>query len=88
MPEHGGDAKAKEFIAKLYANVPILDTGAHGTTITRGQGGQRGQFARINLFTIDQTLGGWCKADREHFFDGGSFDQIYVKKSGFGVKIG
>jgi sulfate transport system substrate-binding protein len=164
--KYGGDAKAKEFIAKLYANVPVLDTGARGSTITfaqRGQGdvliaweneayllerefgakfdvvapplsilaeppvavvdknvdkkGTRAvaeeylkylyseegqdlagknfyrpavsekaktkyakQFAKNNLFTIDQAFGGWEKADREHFADGGSFDQIYTKK--------
>src|ERR1039457_3278571 len=27
------DAKAKEFIAKLYKNVPVLDSGARGSTI-------------------------------------------------------
>jgi sulfate transport system substrate-binding protein len=164
--KYGGDAKAKDFVAKLYANVPILDTGARGATITfaqRGQGdvliaweneayllekefaakfdvvapslsilaepavavvdknvdkkGTRAvaeeylkylyteegqdiigknfyrpavsdkarakyasQFPRIKLFTIDEAFGGWEKADKEHFADGGSFDQIYTKK--------
>jgi len=164
--KYGGDAKAKEFVAKLYANVPVLDTGARGSTITFAQRGQgdvliaweneayllekefgakfdvvapplsilaeppvavvdknvdkKGtrvvaeeylkylyteegqdiagknfyrpamsekaktkyakQFAKINLFTIDQAFGGWAKADKEHFADGGSFDQIYTKK--------
>ncbi len=164
--KYGGDAKAKEFVAKLYANVPILDTGARGSTITfaqRNQGdvliaweneayllekefgakfdvvapplsilaeppvavvdknvdkkGTRAlaeeylkflyteeaqdiigknfyrpavsekakakyakQFAKINLFTIDQAFGDWEKADKDHFADGGSFDQIYTKK--------
>jgi sulfate transport system substrate-binding protein len=38
--KYGGDAKAKDFVAKLYANVPILDTGARGATITFAQRGQ------------------------------------------------
>ena len=162
----GNDAKAKEFVTKLLANVPVLDTGARGATITfaqRGQGdvliaweneayllgkefgtkfdvvapsisilaepavavvdknvdrkGTRAvaqayleylyteegqdiagknfyrpavsakaqakyakQFARIKLFTIDEAFGGWEKADKEHFSDGGSFDQIYTRK--------
>ena len=25
-------------------------------------------------------LGGWTKADKDHFVDGGSFDQIYTPK--------
>jgi sulfate/thiosulfate transport system substrate-binding protein len=164
--KYGGDAKAKEFVAKLYGNVPVLDTGARGSTITfaqRNQGdvliaweneayllekefgskfdviapslsilaepavavvdknvdrkGTRAvaeeylkylyseegqdiagrnfyrpaasekakakyakQFQKINLFTIDQAFGGWTKADKEHFADGASFDQIYTKK--------
>ncbi len=36
----GGDAKAKEFVGKLYNNVPILDTGARGSTITFAQRNQ------------------------------------------------
>lgn len=38
------------------------------------------QFPKINLFTIDEEFGGWAKAQKEHFDDGGIFDQIYVKK--------
>jgi sulfate/thiosulfate transport system substrate-binding protein len=30
----GGEAKAKEFVKAIYANVPVLDTGARGSTIT------------------------------------------------------
>ena len=161
----GSDAQAKDFVTKLYANVPVLDTGARGSSITfaqRNQGdvfisweneahllekefgskvdivypslsilaeppvavvdknvdrkGTRAvaqayleylytdegqdiagknfyrpispkaqakyakQLPKINLFTIEQAFGGWIKADKEHFADGGSFDQIYLKK--------
>ena len=162
----GSDAKAKEFVGNLFKNVPVLDTGARGSTITfvqRGVGdvllaweneaflalkefgpdkfeivapslsilaepsvavvdkvvdrkGTRAvaeeylkhlysdegqdiagrnfyrptsekakakydkQFAKISLFTIDQAFGGWAKADKAHFADGGSFDQIYTNK--------
>ncbi|MDB5871028.1 MAG: sulfate transporter, periplasmic sulfate-binding protein [Ramlibacter sp.] len=164
--KYGGDAKAKDFIGRLYANVPVLDTGARGSSITfaqRNQGdvfisweneayllekefgskvdvvypsisivaeppvsvvdrnvdrkGTRAvaeeylkylyteegqdiagknfyrpaisqkaqakyakQFPKLNLFTIEQAFGGWAKADKEHFADGGSFDQIYTRK--------
>ena len=164
--KYGSDAKAKEFIAKLFANVPVLDTGARGSSVTfaqRNQGDvfisweneafllekefgnkvdvvypslsilaeppvavvdknvdkkgtrtvaeaylkylytEEGQdiagknfyrpaisktaqakyakkFPAIPLFTIEQAFGGWAKADKDHFADGGSFDQIYVKK--------
>ena len=160
-----GDLKAKEFVTKLYANVPVLDTGARGSSITfaqRNQGdvfisweneahllekefgskvdivypslsilaeppvavvdknvdrkGTRTvaqayleylysdegqdiagrnfyrpispkaqakyakQLPKVNLFSIEQAFGGWAKADKEHFADGASFDQIYLKK--------
>ena len=38
------------------------------------------QFPPIKLFTIDDTFGGWAKAQQTHFSDGGVFDQIYTKK--------
>ncbi len=162
----GNDAKAKEFVSKLFANVPVLDSGARGSTVTfaeRGVGDvllawenearlslkefgadkfdivyppisilaeppvavvdktvdRRGtralaqayleylytpegqeiaaknfyrpidpkvaekyakQFPRTHLFTIDEVFGGWAKAQKTHFADGGVFDQIYSRK--------
>jgi len=164
--KYGGDAKAKDFVGSLYKNVPVLDAGARGSTITfvqRGVGdvllaweneanlalkefgadkfevvapsisilaeptvtvvdkvvdkkGTRAvaeeylkylysdegqdiagrnyyrptsdkakvkydkQFPKLTLFTIDEAFGGWTKADKAHFADGGSFDQIYTAK--------
>ncbi len=37
------------------------------------------QFAKLKLFTIDEGFGGWSRAQRTHFADGGIFDQISVK---------
>ncbi len=34
-------------------------------------------FAKVKLFTIDELFGGWQKAQKAHFADGGVFDQIY-----------
>jgi len=162
----GSPAKAEAFVRALYKNVPILDTGARGSTITfvdheigdvllawenealmalkelgprSGKGfevvvpsqsilaeppvavvdklarkhgtaevakaylqflytpeGQEiaarhfyrprdpqaaakhaAQFPKIQLFTIAEVFGGWAKAQKEHFADGGSFDRIY-----------
>ena len=164
--KYGSDAKAQEFVGSLYRNVPVLDAGARGSTITfvqRGVGdvllaweneaflalkefgrdkfeivvpsmsilaeptvavvdkvvdkkGTRAvaeeylkylysdegqdiagrnyyrptseaaklkydkQFPKLTLFTIDQAFGGWSKADKAHFADGGSFDRIYLSK--------
>jgi sulfate/thiosulfate-binding protein len=37
------------------------------------------QFVNVKLFTIDEVFGGWDKAQKTHFDDGGTFDQIYGK---------
>jgi len=159
------DAKAREFVGKLFKNVPVLDSGARGSTTTfveRGIGdvlisweneaflaqrelgpdkfeivipslsilaeppvtiidktvdkrktrtvaqayleylyseeGQEiaaknyyrptlvsvaakyeKQFPKVNLIKIDEAFGGWQKAQKTHFSDGGTFDQIYQK---------
>jgi sulfate/thiosulfate-binding protein len=160
---NGDEAKAKEFVTKLFKNVPVLDSGARGSTTTFVQRGigdvllaweneaflavnklgkdkfeiivpsmsilaeppvtvvdkvvdRRGtravaqayleylytregqeiaakhyyrprlnevarkyskQFTNVKLFTIDELFGGWQKAQKIHFSDGGVFDQIY-----------
>ena len=42
--KYGGDAKAREFVKKLYENVPVLDTGARGSSITFAQRAQGDVF--------------------------------------------
>ena len=160
---YGSPEKAKLFMAKLFRNVPVLDSGARGATTTfveRGQGDvliaweneallatnklgrgrfdivypsvsilaeppvavvdknvdkhgtraaaeaylkflytpeaqaiiarnyfrprnqqvaakYKAQFPNLKLFTIDRNFGGWAKAQRLHFNDGGLFDQEY-----------
>ena len=166
LEQNGNDeAKAKAFVGDLFKNVPVLDSGARGSTVTftqRGLGdvllaweneaylslqefgadkfeivvpslsilaepsvtivdsvvdrkgtrktaeaylqflyspeGQEiaaknfyrprlkevatryaDRFANVKLVTIDQSFGGWRKAQEIHFADGGVFDQIYQK---------
>ncbi len=162
----GNEKSAQEFLSKMYKNVPVLDSGARGSTTTfieRGIGDvlltweneallaikelgpekveivvpsvsvlaeppvavvdkvvdRRGtrkqaeaylqylyteegqeiaaqnyyrptnekvakkyaaQFPKVKLLTIDDIAGGWTKAQRTHFVDGGVFDQIYQSK--------
>lgn len=158
----GDETKVKDFIKTLYQNVPVLDTGARGSTTTFAQRGigdvflsweneahlienefpgktqivipsisilaeppvavveknakKRGTeelakaylahlytpeaqdiagkhfyrprnskslakwsktFPKINLVHIDREFGGWAKAQKVHFSEGGTFDQIY-----------
>jgi sulfate/thiosulfate transport system substrate-binding protein len=158
------EAKAQDFVTRLYKNVPVLDSGARGSTTTFAQRGigdvllsweneaylalnelgkdkvevvvptisilaeppvavvdkyankhgnaevakayleflytEEGQeigaknfyrprlekvaakyadrFPKLQLFTIDELFGGWQKAQKRHFDDGGVFDKIYT----------
>ncbi|MTD95800.1 sulfate ABC transporter substrate-binding protein [Hyphomicrobium sp. xq] len=38
----------------------------------------KAQLSPVKLFTIDEVFGGWAKAQKTHFDDGGIFDQIYA----------
>ena len=40
-----------------------------------------GTFTAVQLFTIDEVFGGWTKAQKTHFADGGVFDAIYKPRS-------
>jgi len=161
--KYGGEGQTREFVRKLFANVPVLDSGARGSTTTfveRGIGDvllaweneaflavrelgpdkveivvpsvsiiaeppvaivdkvvdKRGtrkvaqayldylyapegqeiaakhfyrptladvakkyekQFAKVTLFPLSEYFGDWQKAQKTHFADGGTFDQIY-----------
>ena len=164
--KQGGDDAGKTFVSALYKNVPVLDSGARGSTTTFVQRGigdvaisweneaflvlkefgsdkyeivvpslsilaeppvavvdkvarkkgteavakayleylysDEGQdiagrnfyrprnqtiaakysnvFPKLELVTIDAEFGGWAKAQKTHFADGGVFDQIYLNK--------
>lgn len=59
--------EGQEIIARNYYR-PRLDAVAKKYAST---------FPNLNLITIDNTFGGWQKAQKTHFADGGIFDQIY-----------
>ncbi|MEN9905763.1 MAG: hypothetical protein RLZZ555_2328 [Pseudomonadota bacterium] len=42
--KYGGEDKAREFVKKLYENVPVLDTGARGSSISFAQRNQGDVF--------------------------------------------
>jgi sulfate transport system substrate-binding protein len=42
--KYGGDVKAKEFVTKLFTNVPVLDSGARGSSVTFAQRNQGDVF--------------------------------------------
>jgi sulfate/thiosulfate transport system substrate-binding protein len=62
--------EGQEIAAKNYYR-PRLDSVAKKYAAT---------FPKIKLVTIDDVFGGWQKAQKTHFADGGVFDQIYEFK--------
>ncbi len=36
------------------------------------------RFPKLELFTVNDQFGGWANVQKQHFDDGGSFDQIYA----------
>ncbi|HEY9397888.1 MAG TPA: sulfate ABC transporter substrate-binding protein [Burkholderiales bacterium] len=62
--------EGQEIAAKHYYR-PVVDSAAKK---------HAAQFKKIGLFTVDELFGGWQKAQKTHFDDGGVFDQIYQAK--------
>jgi sulfate/thiosulfate-binding protein len=62
LKKYGSEEKAREFVKAIYANVPVLDTGARGSTITfveRGVGDvlvawENEAFLAINRLGVDK----------------------------------
>ena len=60
--------EAQRLAAKHFYR-PVYPDNADAADIAR--------FTKSKLFTIDEVFGGWQKAQKVHFSDGGVFDQIY-----------
>ena len=57
--KYGSDAKAKDFVKALYKNVPVLDTGARGSSVTFAQRGQGDVFIswENEAYLLDKEFG-------------------------------
>jgi sulfate transport system substrate-binding protein len=78
--------KGTEAVARAYLEYLYTDEGqeiaARNYYRPRNQAvaaKYRDNFAKLDLFTIDEVFGGWAKAQKTHFADGGIFDQLYGK---------
>jgi sulfate transport system substrate-binding protein len=80
--KHGTLDLAKAYLEYLYSPVgqrlaarhyyrPVKPEHADASDLKR--------FPTVELVTVDDVFGGWQKAQRTHFADGGVFDQIYAK---------
>lgn len=76
----GNNATVQTFVKQLFNNVPVLDSGARGKVpINKNIAAAASKLPKLKLFTIDEVFGGWKKAQKTHFVDGGIFDQIIAK---------
>jgi len=68
---------AQAFLEYLYTPAAQKLIARNFYRPSRADAAEPGQFPRIKMVTIDQTFGGWTKAQAEHFAEGAVFDQIY-----------
>jgi sulfate/thiosulfate-binding protein len=77
--KHGTEELAKAYLAYLYSAEAQDIAGKHfyRPRDAKALAKWSKNFPKINLVTIDQEFGGWTKAQKTHFDDGGTFDQVY-----------
>jgi sulfate transport system substrate-binding protein len=79
--KHGTEQVAKAYLDYLYTEEgqEIAAKNYYRPTLASVAKKYESQFPKVNLVKIDEEFGGWAKAQRVHFSDGGTFDQIYQK---------
>ena len=77
--KHGTEAVAKAYLEFIYTEEgqKIAAKNFYRPRLEAVASQFSDQFAKVKLFTIDEVFGGWQKAQKTHFSDGGIFDQIY-----------
>ncbi len=80
--KHGTAAVAKAYLEYLYTEEGqgIAAKNYYRPTLASVAKKYENQFPKVNLVKIDEAFGGWQKAQKTHFSDGGTFDQIYQSK--------
>ncbi len=78
---HGTEVVAKAYLEYLYTEEgqEIAAKNYYRPTLTSVAKKYEAQFPKVNLVKIDEDFGGWQVAQKKHFSDGGTFDQIYQK---------
>ena len=79
--KHGTEVVAKAYLDYLYTEEgqEIAAKNYYRPTLTSVAKKYETQFPKVNLVKIDDDFGGWQAAQKKHFSDGGTFDQIYQK---------
>jgi sulfate transport system substrate-binding protein len=75
---HGTSRAAKAYLEHLYspAGQEIAARNFYRPVDAKAAEKYADRFPRIGLFTIEDMFGGWRKAQKIHFADGGVYDQI------------
>ncbi|MDR2092687.1 MAG: sulfate ABC transporter substrate-binding protein [Azoarcus sp.] len=79
--KHGTEKLAKAYLEYLYSPIGQKLAAKHYYRPRHPEHADPADLARfpkLDLITIDGAFGGWQKAQKTHFSDGGIFDQIYV----------
>lgn len=81
VKKKGTEAVAKAYLEYLYSEEGQDIAGRHFYRPTAAAAAAKyaDRFAAIKLATIDEAFGGWEKAAKDHFVDGGTFDRIYAR---------
>ncbi|HEV7517908.1 MAG TPA: hypothetical protein VGR07_16540, partial [Thermoanaerobaculia bacterium] len=77
--KHGNQAVARAYLEFLYTpeGQEIAAQNYYRPRNATVVAKYAAKFPPVKLFTIDELFGGWTKAQKTHFADGGLFDQIY-----------
>ena len=78
VDKHGTRGVAKAYLEFLYTEEAQAIAARHRYRPGDAKiaAGHAADFPRLTLFTIDEVFGGWRKAQKAHFDDGGTFDLI------------
>lgn len=79
VDKHGNRKVAEAYLQFLYSDEgqEIIAKNWYRPSVEKQAKKAAGQFPAIKLFTIDELFGGWTNAQKAHFSDGGTFDQLY-----------
>ncbi len=81
VKKKGTEAVAKAYLEYLYSpeGQDIAGRNFYRPRDAAAAAKYANVFPALKLVTIDEEFGGWAKAQKTHFADGGVFDQIYAK---------
>jgi sulfate transport system substrate-binding protein len=82
IAKRGSQALAKAYLDFLYSPEAQEIIAKHNLRPRNPEVAKRHaqRFGNVKTFSVDSLLGGWTKAAKTHFADGGVYDQIIVKR--------